>query len=226
MKTIILEVLARLGTGKGVARKLRREGMIPAVIYGHKSTKSIAVRLKDLQQILKAEGGSNAILELTVDGKKKNALLKDIQYDPIRRVPIHADIFEVSMDQKIRVMVEVKPAGEDPVGLKMGGILTHTVTEVEVECLPMEIPESFSVDLSELDVGDSCHVSNIVNPGVKILTPEDQVLYTMVAPTVEKEPEPVEAEEEAVEEGAPAEEGEAKPEAAGETPESKEKEKE
>lgn len=226
MKTITLDVLPREGTGKGVARQLRREGLIPAVIYGQKSAKSIAVRLKDLQMILKSEGGSNAVLELTVNNKKKTALLKDIQYDPIRRVPIHADIFEVSMDQKIRVMVEVKPTGGDPLGFKKGGILTHTTTEVEVECLPMEIPEAFNVDLSGLDVGDSCHVSNIIDPGVKILTPEDQVLYTMVAPTVEKEPEPVEAEEGVAEEGAAAEEGAEKPEASGETSEPKGKEKE
>jgi large subunit ribosomal protein L25 len=224
MKTLTLEVLPRTETGKGVARQLRREGLIPAVIYGHKSTKSLAVRLKDLQQILKREGGANALLELTVDGKKKTALLKDVQHDPILRVPIHADHFEVSMDQKIKVMVEVKKTEADPVGLKTGGILTHTTTEVEVECLPMEIPESFLVDLSELDIGDACHVSDVPNLGLKILTPGSQVLFAMVAPTVEAEPEPDEVEEGEVVEGAPAEEGEAKPETAEETPESKKKE--
>ncbi len=224
MKTLTLEVLPRAETGKGVARKLRREGLIPAVIYGHQSTKSLAVRLKDLQQILNREGGANSLLELTVDGKKRTALLKDVQYDLILRVPIHADIFEVSMDQKIKVMVEVKQTGADPVGFKKGGILTHTATEVEVECLPAEIPESFLVDLSGLDVGDSCHVSDVPNLGLKVLTSKDQVLFAMIAPAVEKEPEPAEVEEGAVAEGAPVEEGEAKSAAAEETSESKEKE--
>jgi large subunit ribosomal protein L25 len=224
MKTITLEVLPRTETGKGVARELRRAGLIPAVIYGHKSTKSLTVRLKDLQQILKGEGGANALLDLTVSGKKKTALLKDVQHDPILRVPIHADLFEVSMDQKIKVMIEVKQTGSDPVGFKTGGILTNTTTEVEVECLPMEIPESFQVDLSELDIGDACHVSDVPNLGLKILTSADQVLFAMVAPTIEVEPEPAEVEEGAVAEGEPAEEGEAKPAAAEETSESKEKE--
>jgi large subunit ribosomal protein L25 len=220
MKALTFEVMAREGSGKGVARKLRREGLIPAVIYGRKSTRKLACRLKDLQQVLKGEGGANAILELTLDGKKKTALLKDVQYDPIRRVPIHADIFEVSMDQTIRVMVEVKATGGDPVGFKKGGILTSTQTEVEVECLPLEIPDVFEAELSSLDVGDAYHVSDLPDLGVKVLTAGDQVLFAVVEPTIEAEP--VEEEVEEVE-GAPAEaDGEApaesdqKPEASSE----------
>ncbi len=210
MKTLKLEVFAREETGKGAARKLRREGLIPAVIYGEKSIKSLTVRMKDLQQVLKTEAGSHALLEVTVDGKKKTALLKDVQHDPILQVPIHADIFVVSMDKKIKIMVEVKSVGGEPAGLKKGGILTHALTEVEVECLPLEIPDAFKVDLSSLDVGDSFHVSDLPSAGVKVLTQGDQVLYNVVAPTVEKAVEE-EVEEVAEVEGAAAEEVEGTP---------------
>lgn len=214
MKTLALEGMPREGTGKGTARNLRRQGLVPAVVYGREGARNLALHLKDLQQILKSAGGSNSLLEFTLEGKKKTAILKDVQHDPIRRIPIHVDIFEVSMDQKIKVMVEVKPAGENPVGFKVGGILTHTLTEVEVECLASDIPGAFEVDLSALDVGDSFHVSNLPNPGVKILTPGDQVLFTVVAPTIEKEPEPVEGE---------AAEGSAAEEAAEKTSEGEER---
>ena len=203
MKALAFEVMAREDSGKGVARKLRREGLIPAVIYGHQSTRKLALRLKDLQQVMKSGGGVNALLELNLDGEKKTALLKDVQYDPIQRVPIHADIFEVSMDQTIRVTVEVKTTGGDPVGFKTGGILTHTLTEVEVECLPMEIPEFFEVDLSALDVGDSFHVSDLPDLGVKVLASGDQLLYSVIEPVIEAEPE---EEEEVLAEGEEASE--------------------
>lgn len=211
MKTISLEVFSREAAGKGVARKLRRMGMVPAVMYGHEVIKHLAVRLKDLQQVLKSEAGSNAILEVIVDGKKKMALLKDVQIDPIQQVPIHADIFEVSMDQKIRVMVEVKAAGDTPVGCKKGGILTHALSEVEIECLPLEIPESFHVDCSNLDVGDAIHVSDLPDLGVRVLTPGDQVLYSVLAPVVEEVAKPAEAVEGVAEEGAAEGEAPEKP---------------
>ncbi len=184
-----------------MARKLRREGLVPAVLYGHESARSLAVRLGDLKTVLKSDQGANAILEISLDGAQKMVLLKDIQIDPIRLEPIHVDLFEVSMDQKIRVMVEIRPIGADPVGFKKGGILTHTLTSVEVECLPMEIPESFDVDLSGLDVGDAFHVSDIQAPGVKILTPGEKVLFNVVAPTVEKVAEDAEVAEGAEAEG-------------------------
>jgi large subunit ribosomal protein L25 len=200
MKTLSLDVFARQGSGKGVARKLRREGLVPAVIYGHETIKSLAVRLKDLQKILKVSHGSNAILEVVVDGAKKTALLKDMQVDPIGQQPIHIDLFEVSMDQKIRVMVEVVAKGEEPAGIKQGGILTRSLSEVEVECLPLDIPSSIEVDLSGLDLGDAFHVSDL---------PEgEQLLFAVVAPTVEKEPEEAEAVEGVEGEEAPAPEGE------------------
>lgn len=202
MASQVFDVFAREGSGKGVARKLRRAGMVPAVLYGHKSARSLAVRLNDLKAVLKSDQGANAILEISLDGAKKMVLLKDMQIDAIRLEPIHVDLFEVSMDQKIRVMVEIRPIGDEPEGFKKGGILTHTLTSVEVECLPMEIPESFEVDLSGLDVGDALHVSDIPEPGVKILTSGDQVLFNVVAPTIEKEEEAAEAEEGAEAEGA------------------------
>ncbi|NOY53887.1 MAG: 50S ribosomal protein L25 [Deltaproteobacteria bacterium] len=201
MASQVFDVFARDGSGKGVARKLRRQGLVPAVLYGHEGARSLSVRLTDLQTVLKSDQGVNAILEISVDGDKKTVLLKDLQVDPIRLVPIHADLFEVSMDKKIRVMVEIRQIGDDPEGFKKGGILTHTLTSVEVECLPMEIPESFEVDLAHLDVGDAFHVSDIPDPGAKILTPGDQVLFHVVAPTLEKEPEAVETDEGVAPEG-------------------------
>ncbi len=209
MKTLALEVFSREGAGKGVARKLRRAGMVPAVIYGPGGTAQLAVRLRDLQNILKASGGANAILEVDVNNTKRTVLLKDVQYDPIRQEAIHADLFEISMDQTIRVMVEVRHTDAEPVGFKTDGILTHGLTEIEVECLPSDIPEFFEADLSALDVGDAYHVSDLPATGVKILTPEDQLLFALVAPTVEAEPE-VEEEEVAEGEEVSAEEAEEK----------------
>lgn len=211
MKTLALEVFSREGTGKGKARKLRREGFVPGVLYGQESALSLSIRMKDLQQILKAAAGSHSLLELTVEGKKKTALLKDLQFHPIHQVPIHADMFEVSMDQMLKIMIEVRRVGEDPVGFKTGGILTHNLTEVEVECLPLEIPPFLAADLSSLDVGDSFHVSDLEDLKVKVLTSKEQVLFTLVAPTIEVVEEPAEAEEGAEEAAAPGEEGEGKP---------------
>ncbi len=205
MASQVFDVFTRDGRGKGVARKLRRQGLVPAVLYGHAGARSLSVRLRDLQTVLKSDQGANAILEISLDGVKKTILLKDLQMDPIRLAPIHADLFEVSMGQKIRVMVEIRQIGEEPEGFKKGGILTHMLSSVEVECLPMEIPENFEVDLSGLDVGDAFHVSDIPASGVKILTPGDQVLFHVVAPTLETEEETAETAEGVAE----AEDGEA-----------------
>jgi len=205
MKIEAIEVLSREGRGKGAARRLRRSGLVPAVIYGPGGNRTLAVRRETLEKILRTHHGGNALLEVAEGGKKTPALLKEVQHDPVRGIPLHADLLEVAMDRKIRVSVEVRRTGEDPVGFKKGGVLTHNLTEVEVECFPSDIPETIDVDLSGLDVGDSFHVSDIPNPGVRILTEGDQVLFTVVAPTVEKAATEEEAAVEAEEAAAPAE---------------------
>ena len=200
MKVERIEVLARQGRGKGAARRLRRGGLVPAVLYGPGGDRPVALRREALERILRTHHGGNALLEVLHGGTATPALLKEVQLHPLRGEPLHADLLEVAMDRPIRVSVEVRRTGADPVGFKKGGVLTHHLTEVEVECLPAEIPEALEVDLSGLDVGDSFHVSDIPDPGVRILTEGAKVLFTVVAPTVEK------AAAEEAEAAAPAEE--------------------
>jgi large subunit ribosomal protein L25 len=194
----------RAGTGKGVARKLRAAGRVPAVVYGHgRKPMPVSVDSKDLYRVLHTRAGTNVLMDLVVDGKEHLAMPREIQRDHITGRLTHVDFLIVSRSEKITVTAPIRVVGEAP-GVKAGGVLEHHLWDLHVECLPGDVPEALEADISALGVGDSLRVGNIVPPkGVTILTPADESVLSVVIPQVRVVEEvPVEEVEAAV---APAE---------------------
>lgn len=190
MEKVSLSVEKRENTGKGAARSLRRDGMVPAVVYRAGNSEPIKVNKKELAKIINAVSGEQLMVDLQFsDGGKKLALLKDFQVDPIRNEILHSDFFEVSLTEEVKITVHVSTVGE-PIGVKRdGGILQHTLREVEIECLPDKIPGKIEVDISKLEVGQSVHVSDLkFDEGIRVLTDAGDVIVNVIAPIVEAAP--------------------------------------
>jgi large subunit ribosomal protein L25 len=191
MAEIILSAKGRTDRGKNAARRLRREGLIPAVVYGGKGeTVAVAVDPKSLQKVLRSEAGRNAILKLDIaDLGSTNAILKGWQVDPIKENFLHADFYRIAMDVAIRVTVPVVTKGEAR-GVKVdGGILELILREIEVECLPGDIPERIEVDVADLGINGAVRISELpVNEKVKILEAADQVVVHVVSVKEEAAP--------------------------------------
>jgi len=176
--------------GKGVARSLRRDDMIPAVLYREGKAQSIKLARKELAKLINTLSGEQVIVDLHfADGEKKLALLKDFQVDPVNRELLHTDFFEVSLTEAIRVTVHVVTVGE-PIGVKRdAGILQHALREVEIECLPDKIPGKIDIDIAKLELGQSVHVSDLkFEEGIKVLTDPGDVIVTVIAPVAEAAP--------------------------------------
>lgn len=224
---IRLEVTERVQFGSRDTRRLRKQGLIPGVLYGKGAPHAFVVPERELRGALAGPGGRHTILDVVLAGKQTvhPSILKDFQRDAIRGTVTHVDLHEVRLDRPIQASVSVHLIGEAP-GTKVGGVLTQIVREVTVEALPMGIPEHIDLDVSGLEVGDSLRVENLpVIEGVIYLDdPHETVLATVAVPRVEIEEEVAEveaAEGEAAEapEGA-AEAAEGEP--AAEAPESTE----
>lgn len=209
-----LKAKKREETGKGAARKARARGEVPAVMYGQGGEPtSLTVMKDDLRDVLGSTAGSNVLLDLqVVDGKQKDnylVMIKEMQKHPFKEKLLHVDFFKVARDTKVTMKVPIALTGEeDSVGLKTGGTLQHNLWEVEVECLPTEVPDHIFVDIKDAVVGDHRSVSDLEIPeGVTILTEPGDVILTILAPRLVVEEE-VEEEEAAAakEEVAPAEE--------------------
>jgi large subunit ribosomal protein L25 len=193
--------------GSAEARRLRRQGLIPGVLYGREEPVSVSIAERDLRIALTGVGGANAVLDVVVEGGKAHAsVLKEYQLDPVRGTVTHVDLQEVRLDQPIHATVPLHVVG-DAAGTKEGGILTQTVTEINVEALPMEVPALVEFDVSELRIGSSAHLSEIGLPeGVTLLDDGDAVFASVTQPTREEPAEPGEGDEEAaVGEGAAGE---------------------
>jgi large subunit ribosomal protein L25 len=180
MAEVTLEVSRREATGKGVARKLRREGKIPAVVYGgHRDPVSITVDRKSVSELItKSEHGARSIFLLKMAGtdQQRHAMIKDIQIDPISRRMTHVDFVRIVMNEVVRVTIPVLPQGT-AVGVKHGGLLDFQVRELHVECLPTAIPDGVPVDLEALDVHDYLRISDLKIPeGVKVLDDPERVV--------------------------------------------------
>jgi large subunit ribosomal protein L25 len=212
-----LEVGQREGRGSADARRLRRAGLIPGVLYGRgKPPHAICVPERDLRRVLTGPSGLHAILDVVLDGQKTThaSILKDYQQDVITGRLAHVDLQEVRLDQPIQAQVVIELVGESA-GTKEGGVLSQVTREINVEALPMEIPERIEVDVSELAIGDTLRLADVGRQeGVTFLDdPEETVLATVTMPTQIVEPEP---EEEELEEGVEIPEGEEAPEGAAE----------
>ena len=191
----------RSGVGKGVARKLRQLGSIPAVYYGRGEDPIVlTVGLKELEEVIVKAEGSNVIVDLKVDGDgvgDRKALIREIQRDPVGGHILHLDLQHISLTERITVEVPIVLTGI-PIGVKDGGgILEHLLRDVEVECLPTDIPSRLEIDVSELNIGDSLHVSDLRADKVTILTEGERPIAAVVPPTVLEEAKPAEGEGEA-----------------------------
>jgi large subunit ribosomal protein L25 len=220
---IKLDVQPREEAGSAVARRLRAGGLIPGVLYGAgKEAHPFAVEERELRRVLTGEHGLHAILDVVFDGQKTahHAVLKEYQLDPVRPRLLHIDLHEVRLDQVIQTQVAVEPIGESP-GVKEGGVLTLVLREVNVEALPMEVPDRLELDISTMAIGDSLRIADIVVPsGTTLLDDPDAVVVTVTPPTKVEEPEVEEEEElegEELLEGEEAPEGEAEGEVEAET---------
>ena len=214
---IKLEVAEREGRGSSDSRRLRRSGMIPGVLYGRgKTPHAICVHERELRRVLTGPSGLHAILDVVLEGQKTThaSILKDYQQDVITGRIAHIDLQEVRLDQPIQAQVVIELVGES-VGTKEGGVLSQVSREINVEALPMEIPERIEVDISEMRIGDTLRLADVGRQeGVTFLDdPEETVLATVTVPTQIVEPEP---EEEELEEGEELAEGEEPPEGAAE----------
>lgn len=228
MATVDLKGELRTALGKGEANRLRRVKRIPGIVYGG-AKGPIPVTVNPAELLLALTGGENVLINLALQGgaqpETHMVIVKELQLDPVRGRPLHADFLEISMERKIRVEVPLTLTGE-PVGVKTkGGILGHQLRQLHVECLPLQIPESLSVDVSGLDVGNAVHVRDLtVGEGIRVLDDPERVIASVTvaaaeeAPVVAEEEAPAEPEIVGRKEKAEAEgEGEGKPETKAES---------
>ena len=216
-----LEVKDRDSRGSAESRRLRARGLVPGVLYGSgKSPHAFCVEERELRRVLTGDHGLHAILDVVFDGQKTahHAVLKEYQLDPTRARLLHIDLHEVRLDQPIHAQVVVELVGESE-GMKEGGVLTQVAREVNVEALPMEVPDHLELDISSMAIGDSMRLSDLRIPeGVTFLDDPETVLATVTPPTKVELPEEV-VEEEEEGEGLEGEEPEGEePEGAAEQP--------
>ena len=221
---IKLEVRERESRGSAEARRLRKQGLIPGVLYGRGRTPhAICVPERELRRVLTGAGGLHAILDVVLEGQKTThpSILKDYQQHAVRGGLIHVDLQEVRLDQPIQARVVVELVGE-PVGVTEGGVLSQVDREITVEALPMEIPEHLELDVSGMAIGDTLRLADLpAQEGITYVDdPEETVLATVTMPTriVEPEEEAVEGEEGELPEGVEVPAGEEAPEGAAEAP--------
>jgi large subunit ribosomal protein L25 len=190
-----LQAEKREGRGKNEARRLRAQGKIPAVVYGAEKGKAveIAVDPKALMRILHSESGVNTLIGLQLDGGSTRVMVKEYQLDPIVHRLLHADFHQIAMDKAITVTVPIVLKGEAPGVKQQGGIVDFVNREIEVEVLPAEIPESITVDISELMLHQGVRVRDLTTEGAKWkpVSDEDMMIVHVVALKAEEEPAPV-----------------------------------
>lgn len=201
---VSLKAASRHEVGTQQVKRLRLKKLIPAIVYGTGfETLSIQVAADDFHRVLHTKAGENVVIGLEVSGEtrlEKTVIIKELQHDPVTDNIRHIDFLAISLTEKIKVMVPMVVVGEAP-GMKQGGVLDLVHHEIEVECLPTNIPSRLEVDISKMEIGDAIHVNEISFPsGVKSELPDDEVVVAVHAPKAEEVP--------AAEEGAAAAEPE------------------
>ena len=211
-----IEAEKRTDMGKGASRRLRRSGRVPAIIYGAgKEPQNISLDHNKMMHNLENEGFFSHIITVKLDGKKQKTILRDLQRHPARPILLHVDFQRVSDDQAIHVHVPLHFIGEDicPGVKQEGGAISHNIIEVEISCLPKDIPEFIEVDVSELKIGDSVHLTDLKVPeGITVAAlthgeGHDQQVLNVHTTKIAVEEEPIVGEAEAGEEAAAPESG-------------------
>lgn len=194
MEEIFLDAELREELGRGKVQDLRDKGFIPAVIYGeNKAAQPVKISHKQLLQLLHQHRLESAVINLKIKddkkGKPRSCLIKEIQYHPVSSDIIHVDFNEISLTKAIKISVPVVAKGE-PIGVKQeGGSLEHVLWEIEVECLPTEIPKEIEVDVSALKIGDAIHVKDLTIPGkIKVISSPEAIILSVAAPIKEEVP--------------------------------------
>ncbi len=224
-KQVKLSATRRTGIGRSAVRKIKAQGAVPAVIYGGgNKAEPLQVSRRDISLLLSHASGENILVELEIDGEKggRLALMQEVQHAPLGGGILHVDFHAVSMDEMIEADVPLEPSGI-PEGVKtFGGLLEQNIRSLEIECLPRDLPDVITVDVTRLNIGDSIHVRELPLPeGVTTRVPADLTAFSVLAPKVEEEPvaaateaaaapEVITAKKEETPDGAPAKEKEAK----------------
>lgn len=196
MEQLVVEAHPRPERGKNQARQIRRAGRVPAVVYGGAAEAlSLSVDPRTVEKVLHSEAGHNAIFTLSIKGQGKTpAMIRDWQYEPVKGSLLHVDFLRIALDVRLKVKVPVEMQGE-PVGVKQqGGVLEIVQREVEVECLPSDIPDVFTVEVSELSIGQSVRVGDLKvdNRKLRVLTDPNRVIAHVLAPRAVEEEKPAE----------------------------------
>lgn len=188
----VTEATIRTQSGKGAARQIRRQGQIPAVLYGQGTSRLIQLDPKAIQNILVTQAGSTGLISLTIQGdeqaQQRTAVIQDVQRDPLEGSILHVDLLEVSMDKPVRVKVPVHMTGGVPIGVKRDkGVMHQSMRELHVECLPAVIPAQIDVDASALEINQGIHVRDIqVAEGIKVLDDPDGMVVNVTVPISEE----------------------------------------
>ena len=189
--TATLSAQPREERGKNAMRRLRSEGFVPAVLYGHgDETRTLSLRAQELDKLLASISVENTIIDLAIDGgTPTQTLVREVQRHPSRRVVQHVDFLQIHAGEKITLEIPIRLHGS-PIGVRdSGGILQEVLRELQVECLPRNIPEAVDIEIGDLEIGGAVHVRDVSLPDVKILNDEDLVIASVMAPTVAALPE-------------------------------------
>jgi len=191
-KQVKLTAERREATGRSAIRKLKARGIVPAIVYGGKDKpQPVQVSRRDISLMLSHATGENILVELEIAGEKSSrmTMIQEIQHSPVGGDVLHVDFHAVSMDEKIEADVPLEPSGLANGVKNFGGLLEQSLRTLEVECLPRDLPDKITVDVSSLNIGDSIHVRDIQLPaGVAAKTQPDLTAFSVVAPSVEEEP--------------------------------------
>jgi large subunit ribosomal protein L25 len=191
-KQVKLAVERREATGRSAARKLKARGIVPAVVYGGRDkAQPVQLSRRDLTTVLSHAAGENILVELDIagEGNTRMAMLQEVQHSPVGGEVLHVDFHAVSMDEKLEAGIPLEPLGIANGVKNFGGLLEQSLRELTVECLPRDLPDRITVDVSNLNIGDSIHVRDIKLPdGVTAKTQAELTVFSVLAPTVEEEP--------------------------------------
>jgi len=189
-KQVKLTAERRTATGRSAVRKLKAAGSVPAIIYGAKDkAEPLQVSRRDINAMLSHAAGENILVELEIAGKSRLALVQEVQHAPLGGAILHVDFHAVSMDEMIQTDVPLEPTGIANGVKNMGGLLEQNLRSLAIDCLPRDLPDLITVDVSALDIGDAIHVREIQLPtGVTTRVQPDLTAFSVLAPTVEEEP--------------------------------------
>ncbi|NCO58466.1 MAG: 50S ribosomal protein L25 [Nitrospirae bacterium CG18_big_fil_WC_8_21_14_2_50_70_55] len=179
--TVALPCESRPATGKSAARRMRKEGKLPAILYGDgRGATPLAVASRDFLDFLRHHP-RNTVVELQIDGVTRRAVIKELTVHPVKRQVVHIDLLEITADRPITLEIPLVVTSGDPIGVRHGGVLQVVRDRVRVRCLPGDLPDSITVDLTNLDSEESLTVADL-HIGVKILAPPDTVLFKILSP--------------------------------------------